>query len=158
MLASDLIPAAMVAAAIAPALLMLWLIVAADSRPEPPKLVLMSVVLGALSTAAAAVLELWLQQHLPFSPNRWLASYEFALWVAAIPEETLKIGIIAAVALRSREFDEPMDGIVYGTAVGLGFAAVENFLYVRGNANLALVAGLRGIMSVPFHGALGSIA
>ena len=159
MLASDLIPAAMVAAAIAPALLMLWLIVAADSRPEPPKLVLMSVVFGALSTAAAAVLELWLQQHLLFSPTRWLASYEFALWVAAIPEETLKVGIIAAIALRSREFDEPMDGIVYGTAVGLGFAALENLLYVIGSSTQwGTVAVIRGVLSVPFHGALGAIA
>jgi len=159
MLATDLVPAAMVAAAVAPALLVLWLIVAADSRPEPPKVVLIGVILGALSTAAAAVLELLLQQVLPFSSNRWVAAYETALWVASIPEETLKVGIIAAIALHSREFDEPMDGIVYGSAVGLGFAALENLLYVIGaGAGWGTIAAVRGVLSVPFHGALGAIA
>jgi protease PrsW len=93
-----------------------------------------------------------------FSVNPLVSAGENALWIAAVPEETVKVGIIAAVALRSREFDEPMDGVVYGTAVGLGFAAVENFLYVIGNAHLLVVAGMRGIMSVPFRGAVGAIA
>jgi RsiW-degrading membrane proteinase PrsW (M82 family) len=116
------------------------------------------VALGAVSVLPVAWIELSLLHHLAVSFNPLVSAGENALWIAAVPEETFKVGIIAAVALRSREFDEPMDGVVYGTAVGLGFAAVENFLYVRGNANLALVAGLRGIMSVPFHGALGAIA
>jgi protease PrsW len=159
MLTSDLIPAAMVAAAIVPALLLLWLIVAADSRPEPPKLVLISVVLGALCAAAAVAVEFSVLQVLPISANRWLAALELSLFCAAIPEEALKVSMITVIALRSREFDEPMDGIVYGTAVGLGFAALENLFYVIGaNTQWGSVAVIRGILSVPFHGALGAIA
>jgi RsiW-degrading membrane proteinase PrsW (M82 family) len=158
MFASDLAPGFVTACAIAPALLLLWLIIAADSRPEPPRVVWVCVALGAVSVLPVAAAELWLLHHLTFSINPLLRAGQNALWIAAVPEETIKVGIIAAVALRSREFDEPMDGVVYGTAVGLGFAAVENFLYVMGNANLLLVAGLRGIMSVPFHGAVGAIA
>jgi protease PrsW len=158
MFASDLAPGLIAACAIAPALLLLWLVVAADSRPEPPRVVWMCVALGAVSVLPVAAVELWLLHHLPFSINPLLAAGEKALWIAAVPEETAKIAIIAAVALKSREFDEPMDGVVYGTAVGLGFAAVENFLYVRGSPQLVMVAGIRGIMSVPFHGALGAIA
>jgi RsiW-degrading membrane proteinase PrsW (M82 family) len=158
MFASDLAPGLVAACAIAPALLLLWLVIAGDSRPEPPRVVWTCVALGAVSVLPVAWIELSLLHHLAVSFNPLVSAGENALWIAAVPEETFKVGIIAAVALRSREFDEPMDGVVYGTAVGLGFAAVENFLYVRGNANLALVAGLRGIMSVPFHGALGAIA
>jgi protease PrsW len=63
------------------------------------------------------------------------------------------------VALRSRYFDEPMDGVVYGTAVGLGFATVENVLYVlSAKAGWESVAIMRAFVSVPFHGALGAIA
>jgi protease PrsW len=158
MFASDLAPGFVTACAIAPALLLLWLVIAGDSRPEPPRVVWTCVALGAVSVVPVAAVELWLLHHLTFSINPLISAGENALWIAAVPEETIKVAIIAAVALRSREFDEPMDGVVYGTAVGLGFAAVENFLYVRGNANLALVAGMRGIMSVPFHGAVGAIA
>jgi protease PrsW len=158
MFAFDLAPGLVAACAIAPALLLLWLVIAGDSRPEPPRVVWTCVALGAVSVLPVAVAELWLLHHLNFSINPLISAGENALWIAAVPEETIKVAIIAAVALRSREFDEPMDGVVYGTAVGLGFAAVENFLYVRGNANLALVAGMRGIMSVPFHGAVGAIA
>jgi RsiW-degrading membrane proteinase PrsW (M82 family) len=159
MITPDLVPAAMVAAAVAPALLMLWLMVAADSRPEPPRVVLTALVLGALSAIVAAVVELILQRYVPLSRNPWLAADENALFFAAIPEEVIKISIIALIARRRRDFDEPMDGVVYGTAVGLGFAALENILYVVGSAGQwGGVAVVRGILSVPFHGALGAIA
>ena len=75
-----------------------------------------------------------------------------------MPEEIAKVGLIAAVALESRDFDEPMDGVVYGAAVGLGFAAVEISRPATQNANLVAVAVMRGVLSVPFHGALGAIA
>jgi protease PrsW len=158
MFASDLAPGLVTACAIAPALLLLWLVVAADSRPEPPRVVWMCVALGAVSVLPVAVVEFWLLHHIPSAANSLLAAGENALVIAAVPEETVKIAIIAVVALKSREFDEPMDGVVYGTAVGLGFAAVENFLYVKGSPQLFMVAGIREIMSVPFHGALGAIA
>jgi len=158
MFSSDLAPGLVTACAIAPALLLLWLVVAADSRPEPPRVVWMCVALGAVSVLPVAVVEFWLLHHIAFAASPLLAAGENALWIAAVPEETAKIAIIAAVALKSREFDEPMDGVVYGTAVGLGFAAVENFLYVKGSPQLIMVAGIRAIMSVPFHGALGAIA
>ena len=155
---SDFVPGAIVAAAIAPAIILLWLVVTADSRPEPPRVVWICVVLGALSTLPAALIERWLQSLIPVVQNSWVNAYERALLIAGLPEETLKISIIAAVARRARDFDEPMDGVVYGTAVGLGFAAVENILYVAGNAHWASVAVARGILSVPFHAALGAIA
>jgi RsiW-degrading membrane proteinase PrsW (M82 family) len=87
-----------------------------------------------------------------------LKAWESALFLAGIPEETLKVSLIAAIALRARAFDEPMDGVVYGTAVGLGFAALENILYVAADTNWQSVAVMRGLLSVPFHGALGAIA
>ena len=158
MFASDLAPGLITACAIAPALLLLWLVVAADSRPEPPRVVWMCVALGAVSVLPVAAVEFWLLRHIAFAANPLLAAGEKALVIAALPEEAAKIAIIAAVALRSREFDEPMDGVVYGAAVSLGFAAVENFVYVKGAPQLVVVAGIRGIMSVPFHGGLGAIA
>src|ERR1700681_4597192 len=155
----DLVPGVMVACAIAPALILLWLVVAADSRPEPPRVVWTAVALGALTVIPAGLLELWLQRLIPISHNPWLGADQSALLFAAIPEEAIKVSIIAAIALRARDFDEPMDGVVYGTAVGLGFAAVENLLYLLGaGTHWGTLAIIRGVLSVPLHGALGAIA
>jgi hypothetical protein len=140
-------------------LILLWLVVAADSRPEPPRVVWTAVGLGALTVIPAGLLELWLQRLIPISHNPWLAADQSALLFAAIPEEAIKVSIIAAIALRARDFDEPMDGVVYGTAVGLGFAAVENLLYLLGaGTHWGTLAIVRGVLSVPLHGALGAIA
>lgn len=158
MISPDLVPAATIAAAIAPALLSLWLAVAADSRPESARLVLLALLLGAASAAVAGVVEVALQLALPAAHGPLPAAIEKALLFAAIPEEAVKVSLIAAIALRSREFDEPMDGVVYGTAVGLGFAMLENLLYVFGDAHWQSVAVVRGILSVPLHGAFGAIA
>jgi protease PrsW len=159
MLASGLAPAAVIAAAIAPALLVLWLIVIADSRPEPARIMLLALVLGAASAIVAVVVELALMAVLPMPHDPWLAAGARALFIAAIPEEALKVPLIAVIALRSRHFDEPMDGVVYGTAVGLGFASIENVSYVLGaGAGWGSVAIFRSVLSVPLHGALGAIA
>jgi hypothetical protein len=102
--------------------------------------------------------EVALQLALP-APHAVLpAAIENAVLFAAIPEEVVKVSLIAAIALRSREFDEPMDGVVYGAAVGLGFAMLENLLYVLSDTNWQTVAAVRGVLSVPLHGAFGAIA
>ncbi len=157
MFLTNLVPTAIVASAVAPALLLLWLAVAADSRPEPPRVVLTAVALGAVAALIVGVIETGLTE-IPVSANPLLGTIETTLFFVAIPEETSKIAIIAWIALRSREFDEPMDGVVYGTAVGLGFAALENIFYLAGDADWALLAIMRGLLTVPFHGALGAIA
>jgi protease PrsW len=157
MFLTNLVPTAIVASAVAPALLLLWLAVAADSRPEPPRVVLTAVALGAVAALIVGVIETGLTE-IPVSANPLLGTIETTLFFVAIPEETSKIAIIAWFALRSREFDEPMDGVVYGTAVGLGFAALENIFYLAGDADWALLAIMRGLLTVPFHGALGAIA
>jgi RsiW-degrading membrane proteinase PrsW (M82 family) len=158
MLALNLAPAAIIAAAIAPALLLLWLVIAADSRPEPPRVVWTAFVLGALSIFVLRYITGWLAPHIPVTQHPWLAVDESALFIASIPEETLKVLLIALIAFRTRAFDEPMDGVVYGTAVGLGFAAHENLRYLTHADDWETLAIVRGILTVPFHGALGAIA
>jgi len=158
MLLLNLAPAAIVVAAIAPALLLLWLVVAADSRPEPSRVVWATFILGAMSIFVLRYITGWLVPHIPVTHHPWLAVDETALFIASIPEETLKIFIIAVIAFRARAFDEQMDGVVYGTAVGLGFAAHENLGYLAHADDWQTLAIVRGILTVPFHGALGAIA
>jgi hypothetical protein len=52
-----------------------------------------------------------------------------------------------------------MDTVVYGAAVGLGFAAHENLAYLVQHVEMwQSLAALRAVLTVPFHGALGIIA
>ncbi len=76
---------------------------------------------------------------------------------APIVEELFKgIGVVLIFLIFWREFDDILDGIVYGGVVGLGFATVENILYYgRGvNTGTKMVLTLllvRGIMSPFIH-------
>lgn len=71
---------------------------------------------------------------------------------AAIPEESVKLLMLWLLLRRGRYFDEHFDGIVYAVCVGLGFAALENALYVLGSEGEWLRVGFsRALFSVPGH-------
>ena len=59
--------------------------------------------------------------------------------LAAPPiEETLKVlGVVVLVLIARDQFDTPLDGMVYGALVGLGFQVVENFIYCMNAIELA---------------------
>ncbi len=69
------------------------------------------------------------------------------------------IAIVLVSSTKRRTFANPMDTVVYGAAVGLGFAAYENLAYLVQHAEMwRSLAALRSVLTVPFHGALGIIA
>jgi RsiW-degrading membrane proteinase PrsW (M82 family) len=153
------LPTVIGTAAVAPALLVLWLVVAADERPGPPAKVWTAFVLGAASISLLGVLRAPFVSLLAAPENPWIAQVLHSVFGVALPEETVKILVIAAVAVRRRPFADPMDTVVYGAAAGLGFAAYENLAYLVQHADMwRALAALRSILTVPFHGALGIIA
>jgi RsiW-degrading membrane proteinase PrsW (M82 family) len=77
-------------------------------------------------------------------------------------EEILKFLVLYMIVLRRKEFNEPMDGIVYGVVVSLGFATYENYDYVFRLAEIwkidpAQLAIWRSYSAVPMHGLNGCI-
>jgi RsiW-degrading membrane proteinase PrsW (M82 family) len=159
MLILESLPTVIGTAAVAPALLILWLVVAADERPGPPAKVWTAFMLGAASISLLGILRAPFLSILTAPENPWVAQAMHSLFGAALPEETAKILVIVAVASRRRRFADPMDTVVYGAAAGLGFAAYENLDYLVRNAEIwQSLAALRSVLTVPFHGALGIIA
>ena len=74
----------------------------------------------------------------------------------ALVEEVFKWLVVILFAYRRPEFDEPLDGIVYCVFSALGFAAVENIMYVVSNYAVSPnIAFYRGILSVPGHALFG---
>lgn len=79
-----------------------------------------------------------------------------AVVVAPVVEESLKgIAVLLVLLVRRREFDGIVDGIVYAGMAGIGFAFIENVLYLgrtlaeEGSAGTLVVFLLRGVVS-PF--------
>lgn len=75
-----------------------------------------------------------------------------AFCLAAIPEETAKLIMLWLFLRRCSYFDEHMDGIVYAVCVSLGFAALENVIYLFSNyPNIIGVGISRSLFAVPGH-------
>lgn len=146
-------------AAVAPALLVLWLVIAADERPVPPILVWTAFLLGAASISLLGLARAPFAALLTVTDNPWLTLALRSLFGVAAPEELVKILVIITISARRRPFADPMDTVVYGAAVGLGFAAYENIVYLAAYPEMwRSLAVLRSVLTVPFHGALGIIA
>ncbi|CAL77371.1 conserved hypothetical protein; putative membrane protein [Bradyrhizobium sp. ORS 278] len=146
-------------AAIAPALLILWLVVAAGDNSGPPLKIWTAFLLGAASVLLLGIVRAPFQNVGLGIENPWLAQAVRALFSVALPEEIAKVAVIAVLWSRRRQVGNAMDTVFYGAAVGLGFAAYENLAYLVQHAEMwRSLAILRSVLTVPFHGALGIIA
>jgi RsiW-degrading membrane proteinase PrsW (M82 family) len=159
MLLLESLPTVIGTAAIAPALLILWLVIAADERPGPPAKVWTAFLLGAASISLLGFVRAPLTSLFKVPDHPWLAQALHSVLGVATPEEIVKILVIVAVSTPRRRFADPMDTVVYGAAAGLGFAAYENLAYLVQHQEIwRSLAALRSVLTVPFHGALGIIA
>ena len=161
LLAKDIfaaLPSTLGVAAIAPSMLVLWTIASMDNRREPARVVLASFLFGSAAAFSLSYL------HAPFpgisTLTNWpiVQTYLHATFEVAAPEEAAKLIVLVFLCSRYMAYDHPMEGAVYGAAVGLGFAAYENLFYLVDNLDSwKTVALMRGLFTVPVHGALGVI-
>ena len=72
--------------------------------------------------------------------------------VDALLEEAVKFLVVWKLVYRTREFKQVYDGILFCTASALGFAIVENLVYVlTSGSEAAAVALVRALTAVPSH-------
>lgn len=119
---------------LAASLFWLWLIARHDDHErEPWYLLALALGLGAASTSGVLWLRPFLEDWLaPLPP--WLDAFV----VTAAAEEAWKL-LAFLPLLCLRELDEPLDGAVYGAAVGLGFAAMENLHHAEMHDDVVLL-------------------
>lgn len=92
----------------------------------------------------------------PIEATNILGSISTAFFGAAIPEEIAKFFMLWLLLRKNPYFDEKMDGIVYAVCVSLGFAALENIMYLFTNAESYVSVGIaRAIFAVPGHFCFG---
>ncbi len=135
--------------------------------PEPWWLVLATFALGGLSVVPAGFAEWAAMTATPYlNPSvMTLGGQVRALPIAlavftvtvGLSEEGSKLFAAWVLAGRRPELDEPVDGIIYGAAASLGFAAVENIKYFAfGRMGSALIVA-RAFTSIPAHLFFGAI-
>ncbi|MGI9015681.1 MAG: PrsW family intramembrane metalloprotease [Euzebya sp.] len=149
--------------------------------PEPKGLIARLFLIGALPVAFLAgvlnsIIFLALTGGDVDGPQALALFGVLAVVIAPVTEETLKYLGASVGARRSKAFNEPVDGIIYGTTVGLGFAAAETVDYLlnayqgfgplgtpidfcaAGAGCFVLAAFLRGFGSAVLHATASGIA
>lgn len=129
--------------ALVPALLWLGFFYQQDRlEPEPKQYVLGVFLLGGLLASAVgipAVRDLF--QVPAWMPRSAVTNILGSILVVGFVQEFLKYAAVRYSVYLSPEFDERIDGVVYGTAAGLGFATMLNFHYVIDNVGVDLGIG-----------------
>ena len=109
------------------------------TRREPLEPMAITFLLSILFASFAAVVNTLMSPVFGVIPIIGLPLY-FFLVVGPI-EETVKWASIRIHAYHDERFDAVIDGVVYGAIAGLGFAAIENFVYIINIYSQAAPAG-----------------
>jgi RsiW-degrading membrane proteinase PrsW (M82 family) len=107
--------------------------------PEPKSYVFKTLILGALIQKAvyAPLIEL---AGIQSGSKSVISDYIFTVILVALIQESMKLLSVRYALYHSSEFDEKIDGIIYGSALGLGFAAMTNLDLIISNGGAALSA------------------
>lgn len=144
----------LLALAIGPCLaIMLYVYLKDRFDKEPRHLLVKMFFLGVFSIIPAIVMELAGEEIFPLVPTDLVSVFLYSFVVVGFSEEVCKYFFLKRYAYHHKAFNEPYDGIVYAVMVGMGFATIENILYVlQGGVGIAF---LRMFSAVPAHAIFG---
>ncbi|NLJ89025.1 MAG: PrsW family intramembrane metalloprotease [Epulopiscium sp.] len=142
--------------ALAPVIIVCFYVYIRDKyEKEPIRLLLLGVFFGLLISAPIMAVENLLTTMTP-NKNFLIEALYTSFIVASGTEELFKFIILYFLVWKNKNFNEPFDGIVYAVFISLGFAGIENVLYIfnpyLGGYQTAIA---RAIFSVPGHGLFG---
>lgn len=139
--------------ALLPVVLLGYLIYSKDSEKEPIKLLWKLFFGGILSAGLTLGISYLLNQFFPevlyHQGMRGFSLFIYTFFSVSLVEEISKFVVTYFISYHNKEYDQFYDMIVYAVFIALGFAWVENLLYVyEGGLKIAL---LRGLVAVPTH-------
>jgi RsiW-degrading membrane proteinase PrsW (M82 family) len=122
------------------------------NSPEPISQLLKATFFGVLSIPLSLCMSMPAETIglYPAEAVTYEDGIKIAFWGAAIPEEIAKL-IMLWLFLRNKRFKQRLDGIVYAVCISLGFAGLENVLYVIQSEEWVSTAVMRAITAVPGH-------
>ena len=147
--------ALIIIAALLPAFLLIYYINRKDSLQPEPKWQLVKGFLYGVGSCIFIImlfLILGIGGDSDETPKTFFKAIGDAFLGAAIPEELAKLLMLWLLVRKNKHFNEHMDGIVYAVCIGMGFAGMENILYLFDNIDSwASVGVARALISVPGH-------
>lgn len=118
-------------------------------EPEPVKLILLSFFYGILSLGVNLAAAIPLDRIVHINEKNLTDQAINAFAIVALLEELSKFIFVRGILYRNKNFNEPLDGIVYSVMVGMGFATAENIIYVwHGEGGTAII---RMLTAIPAH-------
>lgn len=142
--------------AVLPVLLLLIYIYSKDEHKEPTNILIRTFFLGVATIIPAVILELILGKFFPTNYYRSIIGLFINVLIGiALVEELFKWLVIKVSIYKDKNFDESYDGIIYAVFASLGFACLENILYVITSGFTTGI--LRAITAVPLHACTGII-
>ena len=147
----------LILAALAPPLILMGIIYRLDQiEREPPGLLWSLFLRGVLAMVPILVLEMLADQFIDFFYWRPMVYLFLAYFVVpGFIEEGIKYRVLRRRTWNEPNFNYRFDGVVYGVFVSLGFAAVENVMYVLTSGFSTAV--VRAIFSIPGHAMFGVV-
>ena len=146
----------LLAAAVLPAVFLLSRVNKMDTiEKEPWSILRKLLIFGALSGIPAALVESLLTGVLLGALTEGTVLYNLVAGfiVAALVEESFKFFFLYKFTFKSPDFNYRFDGVVYAVFVSMGFAILENILYVfQGGIGVAVT---RALLALPLHAACG---
>lgn len=142
--------------AVLPVFLLCLFVYKKDVNKEPGKLLAKMFILGFFSAIPVVILELVLGNYFSTDGvNNFFILFINVFIGIALIEEGFKWLITKFFGYNNKAFDEVYDVIVYSVFASLGFACIENIMYVlNGGVGIAI---MRAILSVPGHMCFGVI-
>ncbi len=117
--------------AIIPSILWLAFFLREDRRPEPKGMILKVFILGMISTVPVIILSLAVAMTMKtMGVPSYLVTLIGVIFIAAVTEEVFKYLVVRLSVLESPHCDEPSDLMIYAITAALGFAAMENVLFL----------------------------
>ena len=141
-----------------PSLLIVFFFVSSDKFKEPNKEIIKVFFYGILITIPAYFLNTYIGE-IWYATNASEGLISSFLTAAPV-EESLKLAVLYFFVYKMKDFNEPIDGIVYGVTVSLGFATLENIYYVYlladyfDTTSMALAVA-RAFSAIPAHAVFG---
>src|SRR3989338_8102224 len=124
----------------------LWLLfyLREDRHPEPKRLLLATFIGGMAAAVIAVVAEIAIlgQSGLLIFDGRAIPMALMAFLVIALIEEYVKYLPVKFLIEKRGEFDEPVDSMIYMMTAALGFAALENALFLLPILHTSVPAGI----------------
>lgn len=140
----------LVALALAPgAAIALYIYLKDKHEREPVSLLLRAFAFGMLSVLVTLILTFIAEQFFILDHSNLVDLALYAFFMVAFIEEGSKYFFVRNFLFTHKEFNEPFDGIVYAVMVSMGFATLENVVYVLDGG--MKIGFLRMFTAVPAH-------